>query len=75
MFASMFLYRTSLQEIIMKRRVLYLCLMSVVLLFSVLTERPLLAKVQFPGEVLSALEIKKLVYGQAAEVEINRPLF
>lgn len=56
----------------MKRRVCCLCFMFVVLIFSMLTERSLLAKAQFPGDVLSALEIKKLVTGQTAEVAINK---
>lgn len=63
-----FFKNMGLLEIIMKRRVRCLGLTFVVLLFAMLTERPLLAKDLVPEDILTTKEIKKLVYGQTAEV-------
>lgn len=52
----------------MQRKVYSLCLMFITFLLLILTERPLLAESPFPSDILTALEIKKLVDGKTAEV-------
>jgi hypothetical protein len=66
----MILNNTSLQEIMMKRRVCYLYLMLIVLSFLFFTERSLQAQVPLPSDILSASEIRSLISGQTAEVAI-----